>query len=49
MSELTGDWGRVNNILNPTKLRASMKQCAARVGNYGASEVKKGIISGAPG
>ena len=49
MSELTGDWGRVNNILNPAKLSASMRRCAARVGNYGASEVKKGIISGAPG
>ena len=49
MSELTGDWERVNNILNTAKLSASMRRCAARVGNYGASEVKKGIISGAPG
>ena len=49
MSGLTGDWGKINNILNPSKLRALMKQCAARVGNYGASEVKKGIVGGAPG
>ena len=49
MSGLTGDWGKLNSVLNPSKLRASMKQCASRVGNYGASEVKKGIVSGAPG
>lgn len=49
MSGLTGDWGNLNSVLNPSKLRASMKQCASRVGNYGASEVKKGIVSGAPG
>ena len=48
MSELIGDWNKLNNILNPSKLRASMKRCAARVGNYGASEIKKGIVSGAP-
>ena len=48
MSELTGDWSKINSIFNPSKLRASMRQCAARVGNYGASEIKKGIVSGAP-
>ncbi len=49
MSELTGDWSKVSNILNPAKLRAALTKSAARVGNYGASQVKKGIISGAPG
>ena len=48
MSGLTGDWGKINNILNPAKLRKSIRQCAAKVGNYGVSEVKKGIQSGAP-
>ena len=49
MSGLTGDWGKINNILNPAKLRKSIRQCAAKVGNYGVSEVKKGIVSGSPG
>ena len=48
MSGLTGDWGKINNILDPVKLRKSIRQCAAKVGNYGVSEVKKGIQSGAP-
>ena len=46
MSELTGDWNRVSDILNPSKLKAKLRQSAARVGNYGASQVKKGIING---
>ena len=46
MSELEGDWGKVQNILNPAKLKAKLKQSAAKVGNYGASKVKKGIQSG---
>ena len=49
MSGLTGDWKKISNILNPAKLQATMKRCLARIGNYGASEVKKGIQSGAPG
>ena len=49
MSGLSGDWAKVNTILDPAKLKAKLKQCASRVGNYGASEVKKGIVSGAPG
>ena len=46
MSELTGDWNRISNILNPSKLKAKLRQSAARVGNYGASQVKKNIING---
>ena len=49
MSKLSGDWGKLATILNPSKLAEGIKQAAARVGNYGASEVKKGIVSGAPG
>ena len=49
MSRLTGDWGKLETILNPSRLAAGIQQAAARVGNYGASEVKKGIVSGAPG
>lgn len=46
MSELTGDWNKIGNILNPAKIKAALTKCAARVGNYGASQVKKGIING---
>ena len=46
MSELKGDWSKVQSILNPAKLKAKLKQCAAKVGNYGASQVKRGIQSG---
>lgn len=49
MSSLSGDWGRLETILDPSRIAAGVKQAAARVGNYGASEVKKGIVSGAPG
>ena len=49
MSEMTGDWNRLDEILNPSRIAAGIQQAAARVGNYGASEVKKGIVSGAPG
>lgn len=49
MSELTGDWGRIDEILNPAKIAAGMRQAAARVGSYGSSQIKKGIVSGAPG
>ena len=49
MSSLTGDWGKLEALLNPAKLSAGIKQAALRVGNYGASEVKRGIVSGAPG
>ena len=48
MSELTGDWDKVANLLNPARMQKKLHQAAARVGNYGASEVKKGIRSGAP-
>ena len=49
MSKLAGDWNRLDEILNPAKLAEGIRQAAARVGNYGASQVKKGIVSGSPG
>lgn len=49
MSELSGDWNRIDEIFNPAKIAEGMRQAAARVGNYGASQVKKGIVSGSPG
>ena len=49
MSKLSGDWGRLETILNPSRIAAGIQQAAARVGNCGASEVKKGIVNGAPG
>ena len=49
MSKLSGDWSRLDEILNPSRIAAGIQQVAARVGNYGASEVKKGIVSSAPG
>ena len=49
MSELSGDWGRLETILNPSRIVAGIQQAAARVGNYGATQVKKGIVNGAPG
>ena len=49
MSELLGDWNRLDEILDPSRIAAGIQQAAARVGNYGASQVKKGIVSGAPG
>lgn len=49
MSEMIGDWSKVTNLLNPSKLQSEIRKCAARVGNYGAREVKKGIVSGSPG
>ena len=49
MSNLSGDWSRLEQILDPAQITAGVKQATARVGNYGASEVKKGIVSGAPG
>ena len=49
MSQLTGDWKRLDEILNPANIRKGVTQAAARVGNYGASQVKKGIVSGSPG
>jgi len=49
MSNLTGDWNKLANMLNPSRLKNSLRKCAAKAGNYGASEVKKGIRGGAPG
>ena len=46
MSELAGDWDKIGSILNYDKLKAKIRQSAARVGNYGANQVKKGIING---
>jgi len=49
MSELTGDWDKVSQIFNAARIKNALYGVAAKVGNYGASEVKKGIRSGAPG
>ena len=49
MSELTGDWDKISKILNSARIKTALHSVAAKVGNYGASEVKKGIQSGAPG
>lgn len=49
MSKLSGNWNRLDEILNPSRVAAGIQQAASRVGNYGASQVKKGIVSGAPG
>ena len=49
MSKLSEEWRRLDEILNPSLIAAGIQQTAARIGNYGASEVKKGIVSGAPG
>lgn len=49
MSKLAGDWNRLDEILNPARLAEGIRQAVVRVGNYGASEVKKGIVSGSPG
>ena len=48
MSKLSGNWSRLDQILNPSRIAAGIQQAAARVGNYGASAVKKGIVSGSP-
>ena len=49
MSGLAGDWDKLNNILNPARMKQKLQQAAAKVGAYGASAVKKSIVSGAPG
>ena len=46
MSQLTGDWKRIDEILNHAKIKAGIQQAASRVGNYGASQVKRGIVNG---
>ena len=49
MSHLAGDWNRIENMLNPKRLTSIFHRAAARVGNYGAAMIQKGIVSGAPG
>ncbi len=46
MSELIGNWGKVSDILNSARLKVNLLKANAKVGNYGASEIKKGIVSG---
>ena len=48
MSELTGDWGKLVNFLNPSVLKSALHKAAERVGNEGRTRVVKGIQSGAP-
>ena len=49
MSGLTGDWNKIFETLNTMRLQYALLQTAEKAGNYGASEVKKGIQSGSPG
>ena len=49
MSKLIGEWDKLLNELSPTRMQNELHKAAAKTGNYGASEVKKGIQSGAPG
>ena len=46
MSELIGDWNKFSKVLNSARFKAQLTAATARVGNYGASEIKKGIVSG---
>ena len=49
MSELSGYWSRFDEILSHSRIAAGIQQTAAQVGNYGAAQVKKDIVSGARG
>ncbi len=49
MSGLTGDWDKLNNVLDPTRMKTKLVQAQKRVGVKASSAVKKGIQSGAPG
>lgn len=49
MSELTGDWDKALKLLTPENLRRVLQRAAHRAGSYSAGEIKKGIISQAPG
>ena len=49
MSGLTGDWDRIDAIFNSRRIDLILKTVGEKIGNYGVSEVKKGIVSGAPG
>ena len=46
MSELIGDWNKLSKVLNSGRFKAQLAAATERVGNYGASEIKKGIVSG---
>lgn len=49
MSGLIGDWDKLDSILSSARIDSLLKKAGEKIGNYGASEVKKGIVSGAPG
>ena len=49
MSGLTGDWGKIANLFNPSALKSAIHKAAERVGNEGRTKVIEGIKSGAPG
>lgn len=49
MSELTGDWDKALKLLNPVYLKKALLVAAHRAGAYSVGEIKKGIISQAPG
>lgn len=49
MSGLTGDWDKIDRILNPARVRSAMTRATAKAGVFGEGEVRRGIQSGAPG
>lgn len=49
MSGLIGDWDKVDAILNSSRIDSALKKAGGKIGSYGSSEVKRGIVSGAPG
>jgi len=48
-SGLEGDWDKLNGLLDPARMKAKLDVAAKKVGVHGASAVKRGIVSGAPG
>ena len=46
MSSLFGDWNKLGEVLNSSRLKSELSAASAEVGNYGVSEIKKGIVSG---
>lgn len=49
MSDLIGDWDKLDDILDPSRMKTKLVQAQKRVGVRAASAIKKGIRSGAPG
>ena len=49
MSGLTGDWSKIEDVFNPFRIKSELKKATGKAGIYGASEIRRGIRSGAPG